>query len=140
MKKILLAICCVGFGVISKAQCDKNLRIAASKTEYLDTSGNVIRTVEETSSIVIGKNTITITPGNNPVMSGSATELSCNWDVPYQAGKSVYEAIFSNGNDTKNIILTIEGKKDNRVSCTLAIKESPEKIIRIVSDKFEEWQ
>jgi hypothetical protein len=59
MKQILLAlpvlVCCTAFNISTNAQCNKNLVLASSKTEYLDAAGAVQKTVDEKTQIDITK-------------------------------------------------------------------------------------
>ena len=74
--------------VFSYAQCGKKQVITSAKTEYLDASGNVQRTEDETTNIEYDHSQITITLTNDQaqskVMSGPVKSDSCNWKVPYK--------------------------------------------------------
>ncbi len=140
MKKVaFLALVFLVYGKISVAQCGKTTVLSSSKTEYLDGSYAVQRTVEEKSSIEINKSEIIIIPGNEQSkMTGAIKSDSCNWKKPFREGKSVVKATFTReGEDPKNATITIEGK-DGKVSFLMEIDEMPDKKIRIMVDKFEE--
>lgn len=134
---ILAAIFC-SLHFASFAQCDKNIIMTASKTEYLDTAGNITRTVEEKSTIEISKDKIVVIDGNNPRMSGTVLSKKCSWSKAYKVGKSVYEArIERSATEVMNVTVVIEGKKD-KVSLLFTVKEKPDRIIRVYADTFEE--
>jgi hypothetical protein len=130
----LLWICCTA----SLAQCDKDLRLTSSKTEFLNGLGEVQRAIEEKSVIEITKTQVTITPGSQATMKGTIQSHACNWKVPYKEGKSVIQATFtSDQGDTMNATMTIEGK-DDRVTVFVDLKEMPDRKIRVTLDTFEE--
>jgi hypothetical protein len=120
------------------AQCEQNVVLTSSKTEYLDASMTAQRTVDEKTVIEISDSSITITPGNEPnKMAGPILSKSCNWTVPYKAGKSLIKAkIEDPSGDTKNITLTIEGK-DGKVILLAEIEDRPDQKIRVTADTFE---
>jgi hypothetical protein len=125
-------------GTASFAQCDKDLILTSSKTEYLDAQGALQRTQEEHSTIEISKTEVTITPGNDPRMKGTIKSHTCNWKVPFKEGKSVIQATFNDEQKgTMNATITIEGK-DGGVILLLEAVEMPDRKIRVPIDKFEE--
>ena len=120
------------------AQCDKNVVLTCSKTEYLNAEGAVQRTVEEESVIKISKSEVTIAPSGHAKMTGSVTSTACEWKQPFKAGKTTLEATFKNDNGaTSNATITIEGK-DGKITCLMKDKERPDRIIRVTVNKFEE--
>ncbi|RAK00393.1 hypothetical protein LX87_02095 [Larkinella arboricola] len=132
---LLLAGILPGFG-----QCDKHLTLALSKTQYLDGSGAVQRTVEENSTVEISPSDVVITPGGKTDhrMNGKIQSNTCSWSVPYKEGKSVYKARFEDpAGNQQNTTLTIEGK-DGNVTFLLEIAERPDQKIRVNVDTFEE--
>ncbi|MGN6440134.1 MAG: hypothetical protein ACTHMM_26640 [Agriterribacter sp.] len=140
MNKIILSLtvilCCAG--IEGFAQCGKKILLTASKTEYLDTAGNVTRSVEEKSTIEIKEKEIIISPGTNPPMIGSFTVESCAWPSAFKKGKSVYNAHFeSSGQEAKDVAIIIEAK-DGRLVFIGKVKDQPHKTIRLYPDKFEE--
>lgn len=140
MKKIIVSLTAVFCfaGIHSFAQCDKKLLLTSSKTEYLDTAGNITRSVNEKSTVEIKEKEIVIAAEGNPTMTGSYKVESCNWAAAFKKGKSVYTAHFEQqGQEDRNIIITIEGK-DGKISFVAKIKERPDRIIRLYPDKFEE--
>jgi hypothetical protein len=123
----------------SFAQCDKNVILASSKTEYLDGQNVLQRTVEENSTVLIGDSKVIITPGSGDrKMVGVIRSNDCDWKVPFKEGKSTIKAVFSEDNGEKrNVTLTIEGK-DGRVAMLMEIKETPDRKIRIPIIEFKE--
>ncbi|WP_128548243.1 hypothetical protein [Larkinella soli] len=140
MKKLLCtALLLASCLTVSFGQCDKELKLSTSKTEYLDGSGTVTKTVEENSIIEIGKSEIVIRPGNaDHKMNGRIQSATCTWNTPYKEGKSVIKALFTDpSGDQKNATMTIEGK-EGKVTFLMEIAELPERKIRVSVDSFEE--
>ena len=137
MKKYLLCfVLFAGNSLVSLGQCDKNLVITSSKTEYLDASGNLQRTVDENTTIEITRDSIIISP-NDKRMVASIKPDSCNWTTPYIEGKTSMKATFidEQGN-TKNATLYIEGK-DGKLQFLME-PDDRAYMIRVAIDKFEE--
>jgi len=140
MKKIIVVVSLlVCLKVTAFAQCLKNVVLNASKTEYLDGTGALQKTVDEKSIIEISKTELILTPGNEErKMNGVVKSDSCNWKVPYKDGKSVIKATFSReGESTLNATLTIEGK-EGKVTVLMEVDEMPDRKIRVMVDKYEE--
>ena len=113
MKKalfILMMLLLLGI-VFSYAQCGKKQVITASKTEYLDASGNVQRTVDESTTIEYNDSLIVITTGaEGQEMRGPVKSITCGWKTAYKEGKTVIKApIVDPRGDVKNLTITIEG-------------------------------
>ena len=124
----------------SFGQCDKNVALAVSKTQYLDGSGTVQRTVDENSTVEINTSEVVITPGGNAdhKMNGKIQSNTCSWSVPFKEGKSIYKARFEDpSGNQQNATLTIEGK-DGKVTFLMEVAERPDQKIRVTVDKFEE--
>ncbi|MEP6584118.1 MAG: hypothetical protein ABJA90_07615 [Ginsengibacter sp.] len=140
MKKIFLsALLVFSLGAVSFAQCDEQVILTSSTTEYLDSNNVVEKSVAENSTIKINKSaSLTIAPGNDHEMTGTITQNSCDWKSPYKEGKSVISAtIKDESGDVKNATLTIEGK-DGKVTLVLEVKEMPGRKIRVAIDSFRE--
>ena len=120
------------------AQCDKNVVLTCSKTEYLNAEGVVQRTVDEECVINVSKSEVTIAPSGHAKMTGSVTSNVCEWKQPFKVGKTTLEATFKNENGTTiNATVTIEGK-DGKITCLMKDKEKPDRVIRATVNKFEE--
>ncbi len=138
MKKLLLmALVCSGFSGF--AQCNVDVALTSSKTEYLDGSGAVQRTVDEASTIEIIKKQVLINPGNNGnIMTGNITSATCEWPTAYKEGKSVIKAEFEDpSGGTRHATMTLEGK-DGKVTFTMEITEMADRIIKVTIDSFKE--
>ena len=120
------------------AQCNKSVSLTASKTEYLDASMAVQRTVEEKTVIEISDSVITIVPGNEAnKMTGKIVSKACQWAVPYKEGKSQIKAALQDGSgDTKNVTFSIEGK-DGKVTFLAEVDDMPDQKVRVAVDTFE---
>lgn len=124
-------------GTVSYAQCDKKVILTSTKTEYLSADSTMQRSVDENSEVVFDKNSIVVKPGNEDhTMTGTINSYTCNWTTPYKEGKLVLKTAFTDGNETKNVTITIAAKA-GKINFT-AVVEGEDKIIRLVVDKFEE--
>ncbi|MBD2703516.1 hypothetical protein IC229_22920 [Spirosoma sp. BT702] len=124
---------------LSFGQCDKDVTLTSSKTEYLDGSGTVHRTDDEESTIAINKTQITITPGNpDRKMVGTIQSTTCNWPTAYQEGKTVIKVVFQGPSDApRHATMTIEGKA-GKITFLMEIDEMPDKKIRVNVTSFKE--
>jgi len=140
MKNILFALSLIVVGrTMSFAQCSRNVALTASKTEYLDASGTLQKSVVENSRIEITKKELVISPGNEEQkMTGIIKSDTCNWKIPFQEGKTVLKATLSKkGENTMNATVTIEGK-EGKLTFLMEVEEMRDRKIRVVIDKFEE--
>jgi len=138
MKKLFLSTFILLISsLILNAQCDKKVVLNSSRTEYVDSSGNVERTVDENTVIEITQSEITIAPADRK-MTGTVKYEKCNWTKPFKEGKSVLKTVITDqGGDVQNVTITIEGK-DGRVYLTAVVDNTPNRIIRVQAEKFEE--
>lgn len=120
------------------AQCNLDLSLKASKTEYLDSTEVVQRTVDEKSVIEITQKQVLITPGNGNTMEGTITSSTCNWITPFKEGKSIIKADFEEeSGSTMHTTITLEAK-DNKATFTVVIAEMPNRKIRVTLDSVQE--
>ena len=137
MRQTLLALFTMIFCTALSAQCDKNLTLTSSKTEYLDASGAVQKTVDENTKIDIDQKSISISPGGNHTMTGAIISATCGWKTAFKEGKSEFKTEFEDNGTLKKITIVLEGK-NGKVSFTASIADEPDKIIRVWLDSFEE--
>jgi len=137
MKLILLALLTMIISTALSAQCGKNVTLTSSKTEYLDASGAVQRTVDEATKIDIGQKSISISPGGDHTMTGTILSATCAWKTAYKEGKSEFKTEFEDNGTLKKITIVLEGK-NGKVSFTVTIADEPDKVIRVWPDSFEE--
>jgi hypothetical protein len=138
MKTLILIFSMLITGTVSTfAQCDKKIIIHSSKTDHLDASGAVTRTVDETAVVEITKTTINITVNDERKMTGAIKANVCSWTVPFKNGKTVLKATMSNneGGD-KEVTMTITGS-NGKVDLMFEVEGEPGDRIRITPDKFE---
>lgn len=138
MKKIinLVLVLLLAGSSFSYAQCDKKVILTSSKTEFLGADSTVQRTKDETSQVVFDKTSISVSPGDQPAMTGTINSYTCSWTSPYKEGKLVLKATFSDGNESKNVTITVTGK-GGKVTF-LAEVDGEDRKIRLAADKFEE--
>lgn len=139
MKKIVTAVVILLAGSsISYAQCDKKVILTASKTEYLGADSSLQRSEVENSEIVFDKNSITIKPGDRPIITGTISSISCNWTVPFKEGKTVLKTTaFEQDGDVRDLTITIEGK-GGKITFHGSVGSRNDRIIRLAVGKFEE--
>lgn len=139
MKKLLLLSAMLLTTAISYGQCDQAVVLKSSKTEYVNRSGVVERSVDEYSTVEITKTQVFITPGSGDPMNGTIKSVSsCQWTTPYQEGKSVLKADFTNPEGgIMHGTMTIEGM-GGKLSFTMEVEEIPDLKIRISLISFME--
>lgn len=138
MKNLLFLAFLSLSSTLSFGQCDKDVTLTTSKTEYLNDSGVVERTEDEQSTIEIGKSQVMISPGNNHKMIGAIQSTTCNWGTAYQEGKTVIKVVFEDpSGEQRHATLTTEGK-GGTVTLLMEIAEMPNKKIRAVVNSFNE--
>ena len=135
-KTILVALLLVAGSTATFAQCDKKATLTSSVTNYVNAKGEIERTKDEETVITVSKTELSITPGDEETMSGTAKTYSCNWKVPFKEGKTVITSTVMNHGREMNVTVTIEGK-DGKVMLTFEALEMPGKKIQVVADKFE---
>ena len=120
------------------AQCGKDLILTSSKTEYLNAAGEVQRTVDEECVITIDKAKVNIAPADKEVMTATVVSTTCEWKDAFKTGKTTLQAKFKDDDGAeKDATITIEGK-DGKITCLMTQKERPDRVIKVVADKFEE--
>lgn len=138
MKRIILTLTLLaGLSVAGFAQCGKTLVLTSSKTEHLDASGVVTRTVDETALIEINKTAISLTVNGDPKGSCIITDNTCDWKVPFKEGRSVIHATLDQNGEEKKVTLTIEGK-DGKITVLFDTEGEPNERVKVGIDKFTE--
>ncbi len=141
MKKIIfLAVAILGFSFACKAQCSTKVRWTASKMENLDSNMNVVDSKDMNAVIETTAKDIKIDPGqgDEEVMTGTFSNITCNWNVPFKNGKTVITTdIHTSHEDLKAVIITVEAV-DGKITFLLHANEYPDKLIKVYVDKYEE--
>jgi hypothetical protein len=139
MKTIIVILSLLVAGtVISFAQCGKKVVLTTSKTDHLDASGIVTRTVDEKAVVEISQTTLHITVNDDHKMNGTIKSDSCFWKTPFKEGKTFIKATLNTDEgEKKNVTITIESK-DGKVTPLFEMEGMPDDRIRVVADKFEE--
>ena len=139
MKKIILPalLILLSFGA-AIAQCDKKFILTSSKTDYVDSSGALQRSVDELSTIEMNDSILNIVPGNaERTMTGQVKSHECNWKVPYKEGKSIFRASLSNQNgEERDILITIEGK-DGVITLLAILNNDENRRVKLKADSFK---
>ena len=139
MKKTFFLSLLVIAGMISYAQCDKKFVLTSSKTEYLNATNVLQRTVDEMTTIEVSKSEIIITPGaKEDKLNGTIKSATCDWKVPFKEGKTIIKALITDpSGDAKNVTITLKGK-DGKLIFLIELDDDSDKKIRVAIDKVEE--
>lgn len=136
MKQFIISAVLVMATISADAQCDKDVVLTSSATEYLDESGIVQKTVDEKTTIRITKTSITISPGNDRTMKGAIDKYTCSWKTPFKDGVTSFLTVIQDGDKAVDAKIKIEGK-EGKVAFTATFEENGSKTIRVWADKFE---
>jgi len=132
MKKVLcLATACFVLGVAAKAQqCDKTIKWTTTKSEFIDTSGNVQRTTDETVEVTVNAKKIDIVmqgPQGEESMKGDVSDYACNWKDS-KNGKTVLKSTVTDTQGTvRHATVTIESL-DGQANILLVAEEEAQSI------------
>jgi hypothetical protein len=138
MKKIIVLIAAfTATGLVSKAQCDKNIKWTSSKSEFLDTSGNFQHANDEAVEVTTTPTKITVVRGasGEHIMNGDITDYSCKWKDK-QNGKTTFKSVLVENDKTRHATITIEAI-NGKTTILLQAEEEPT-VIRLNIDSFEE--
>lgn len=134
MKTLILFVSLIALtATASFAQCDKKVKFTSSKTEYVDSGGNLIRTEFEESVVKISKSEVAITVYGESKGTFAVKSTTCDWKVPFKEGKMTI--LGSMGE--MNISFTLEGKNGKLVA-NFVVEGREDNTIRVTADKFEE--
>jgi hypothetical protein len=142
MKTILITLFLLAAGsAMSFAQCDKKVTLVSTKTEHLDTNGNLKHADDEKTVVEFSQSdiTVTITHGDgDEKLTGKIKSNICNWQVPFKTGKTLLNITLSRDNgESRDYKLTIEGK-DGKVILLAESPDEPDDKIQLPVEKFEE--
>jgi hypothetical protein len=141
MKKIiLLLLVLVIANKQSDAQCNKKILWTATKEEFLDSSGQVTHTDQDSVLLETSDSGIIINHNNNPQdqLTGTMKDANCNWSEPFKNGKSTFKSDLTEvSGDQHNGIVTIEGK-DGQISILLELTDKGGMRIKLYVSKYEE--
>jgi len=141
MKTLFLtAIGIIATVTVCKAQCDKNITWTSSKTEFLDSSGNVTKSKDETASIKTVDKAITVTPPGSAdnVMNGTIEQYACNYTADGKNGKIVIGSQLTSGNgEVVHATITVT-TVDGKTTILLVAKEKPDRRIKLYISNYEE--
>lgn len=126
---------------ITMAQCDKKVVFASSKTEHLDSKGNLNDSADEKTTVEFSKSEIAVSITNDngdQKMAGSVKSYACDWAVPFKNGKTTMSvSLKREDGESRDFDITIEGK-DGKLLLTAISPGEPDHQIRLTADKFEE--
>ena len=140
MKKNLLAIGTIVLSTMLHAQCGKNVTWMSSKTEYLDSSGQVEDAKAMATSLQTTANHITVTveEGGGDILQGDIRDLTCEWKEAYKNGRSHFSALMAKSNgETREATFTIEAK-DGKIVIIVEVERMQGRKMRILIDNYKE--
>lgn len=126
----------------AQAQCDKSVKITASKTEYLNEEGGLERESDHSTEIKYNKtefNVVNTMQGKEQKMTGTIRSSTCEWKVPFAEGKTVLKVDLINPTgEFRPVTITIEGKAGSKVTLLVEYDARPEMKLRITTDQYME--
>ena len=142
MKQLLLLLALTGaFITNGRAQCLTHVKYYASKMEVLDSTLTLQDTREEPFTIETRADGFAGIRENEVADSlhGVLKNLTCNWTEPFKNGKITMrcDVHSQNGDDLSDATIIIEAV-EGKINITLRAKERPERVLRLVIDKYEE--
>ena len=132
MKKVLtVAAACFVLSMAAKAQqCEKTIKWTTTKSEFIDTSGNVQRSKDEVVTVTVNSKTVAITmhgPEGEEGMKGDVSDYACNWKDD-KNGKTVFKSIVTDTQGTeRHATVTIESV-NGQATILLRAEEEPQSI------------
>lgn len=136
LKGIILSLLLMAAGGATFAQCNQTSTFTASRTSYLNDKGVEERTKDEETIITFNKNVVDVSTNGSHELDGTVKTYTCNWDKPYQNGKTVITTLIVDGGQSLNATITIVGK-DGKITLTFEAPEMPGEKIQLVATKFE---
>lgn len=138
-KTIVFFAACFAMSFTSKAQCDKNIKWNASKSEFIDTaSGSIERTNNETVELTASSKTVSIVLKGTHAesMHGDVQDYVCQWQDKQNGKLSFRSALLDSQGKTRHAVITIESI-DGKITALLKAEEEPT-IIKLTIDSFDE--
>jgi hypothetical protein len=138
MKQFLIAAALLTAFSTGYGQCEKKTLLSAAKMDHLAADSSVERSEDGVITIEFDKKTFNVNPPNESPLTGKVDSVTCNWPTPYKVGKMWMKVTLTNPQgETQHFAVTIEGK-NGKVTLFAVMDGEPDKIIRLVADKFEE--
>jgi hypothetical protein len=137
-KTIVMVAICVTLSLVSKAQCNQNIKWTSSKTEFLDAANKLEHANDETVIVTASQTKITIVPhgSTEETMTGDITGYACNW-TDKQNGKTSFKSVLVDASgDRKHATINIEAV-NGKTTILLEVEERPSKI-KLYIYSFEE--
>jgi hypothetical protein len=137
-KMIVLVAVCIALGLVSKAQCDQNIKWTSSKSEFIDASGTIERSEDETVIVTTSATKISIVPhgSSEETLTGNISDYACNW-ADKQNGKTNFKSLLTDSRgDTLHATIAVEAV-NGKTTIFLEATEMPSKI-RLSINSFEE--
>jgi hypothetical protein len=139
MKKItVLAGVFMVVALYTNAQCDKTIKWTATKSDLLDTAGNLQHSQNETVEVITTPTKISIArTADMQTMQGDITDYSCKWKDK-QNGKTTFKSVLLDDKENKTRHATIIIEAVNGKTTILLRAEEETTVIKLNIDSFEE--
>ena len=140
MKKTLLATLVVLGSIAGYAQCGKNIIWTSSKTEYLDSNGQVedVKSLATIIQTTPGHITVTVNEGGGDIIQGEIKNLSCDWKEAYRNGRTHFESLMTKSNgEARQVRFTIEAM-DGKIVIIVEVERMEGKKMRLLVDNYKE--
>jgi hypothetical protein len=140
--KYLVIICVLTFlSLNSIAQCDKNVVYISGEADFVDSAGNVLRSKQGKITARFSKTEFVLVHDDDEddALRGDVKNLSCEWEVPFQNGNTIFESDLIEKSGEKNSgMVSIEGK-DGKLLIMINFR-SRGMIIKIVPESYTEME
>ena len=142
MKQLLLMIAAaVAITSAAKTQCLTHVKYTAGKMEVYDSTMTLTESRDAQFEFETTDKGFTAVPEGNmdDALHGTLKKLTCQWDKPFVNGKIIMLCdVDDNHEHIEGATITIEAI-DSKITVTMhAPKEYPNRIIRVIVDKYEE--
>jgi hypothetical protein len=138
---IIIVLSLLIFSASGNAQCSKKVIWTAAKAEFLDSTGNITKTMDEKIEITNSKTEIKLMHSDKEedALSGTIKDFSCNWKDAFKNGKTIIKTdLTQNNGDTRTSVITIEAK-NGKITIVVEMNspDGPLKI-RVPVDSYKE--
>ena len=134
---IVCALFCLNLAAV--AQCDKNVTYNSGKADFIDSSGNSIRTKEGKIVVTLTKKDFILMHDDNEedALRGNISNLTCEWKDAYKNGRTTFnsELIEKNG-DKDDAAVSIEGKDGKLLILVRFVSKNM--TLKVVPDGYDE--
>ena len=102
--KSLFTICALSFSLGSSAQCDKNVIYNSGKADFVDSTGNNIRSKEGKITVTLTKKDFVLVHDDDEedALRGDIKNFVCEWKDAWKNGVTTFESELIEKSGEKN--------------------------------------